>query len=104
MYMNTLYCLQTHQKRALDFITDSCEPPSGCWELKSVLLTPEPSLQPHILHLSIDTKFSAQHSYQLAHKHLLLLLCGDHEPALTCTPTPRTLPTPPPPHPTHSEK
>ena len=28
-------CLQTHQKRALDSITDGCEPPWGCWELNS---------------------------------------------------------------------
>jgi hypothetical protein len=50
-----IYCsyLQTHQKRASDLITDSCEPPRGCWELnsgpseeQSVLLTTEPSLQP----------------------------------------------------------
>jgi hypothetical protein len=48
--------LQTHQKRALDPITDGCEPPCGCWELNSgpleeqtVLLTAEPSLQPSII-------------------------------------------------------
>jgi hypothetical protein len=46
-------CLQTHQKRASDPITDGCESPCGCWELnsgpleeQSVLLTTEPSLQP----------------------------------------------------------
>jgi hypothetical protein len=46
-------CLQTHQKRASEPITDGCEPPCGCWELNSgpleeqpVLLTAEPSLQP----------------------------------------------------------
>jgi len=46
-------CLQTHQKRASDPITDGCEPPCGCRELnsgpleeQSVLLTTEPSLQP----------------------------------------------------------
>jgi hypothetical protein len=46
-------CLQTHQKRSSDLITDGCEPPCGCWELNSVpleehsvLLTAEPSLQP----------------------------------------------------------
>ncbi|EDL91225.1 rCG56442 [Rattus norvegicus] len=45
-------CLQTHQKKASDLITDSCEPPCGCWDLnsgpleeQSVLLTIEPSLQ-----------------------------------------------------------
>ena len=28
-------CLQTHQERASDPITDGCEPPCGCWELIS---------------------------------------------------------------------
>jgi hypothetical protein len=48
-------CLQTHQKRASDLITDGCEPLCGCWELNSgpleeqtVLLTTEPSLQPQV--------------------------------------------------------
>jgi hypothetical protein len=47
------HSLHTHQKRAPDLIADGCEPPCGCWELnsgpleeQSVLLTPEPSLQP----------------------------------------------------------
>jgi hypothetical protein len=46
-------CLQTHQKRASDPITDGCEPPCVSWDLnsgplkeQSVLLTAEPSLQP----------------------------------------------------------
>ena len=46
--------LQTHLKRASDPIADGCEPPCGCWELnsgplkeQSVLLTAEPSPQPH---------------------------------------------------------
>jgi hypothetical protein len=46
-------CLQTHQKRASDLITDGCEPPCGCWDSNSgpseeqlVLLTTEPSRQP----------------------------------------------------------
>jgi hypothetical protein len=45
------HCLQTHQKRTSDLITDGCEPPCGCWELnlglleeQSVHLTTEPSL------------------------------------------------------------
>jgi hypothetical protein len=48
-----MLCLHTHQKRALDPITDGCESPCGCWELtsgpleeQSVLLTAEPPLQP----------------------------------------------------------
>ena len=50
MYMSS--CLQTHQKRALDPITDGSEAPCGCWDLnsgpmeeQSVLLTAEPALQ-----------------------------------------------------------
>jgi hypothetical protein len=46
-------CLQMHQKRASDPMTDGCEPLCGCWEWNSgpleeqpVLLTTEPSLQP----------------------------------------------------------
>jgi hypothetical protein len=50
-------CLQTHQKRASDPITDGCEPQFGCWELnlepleqqQSVLLTTELFLQPLVL-------------------------------------------------------
>jgi hypothetical protein len=52
IYMSYCSCLQTHQKRASDLITDGCEPPCGCWELnsgpleeQSVLLTAKPSLQ-----------------------------------------------------------
>ena len=48
--------MTAHQKRASDLITDDCEPPCGCWELNSefleeqpVLLTSEPSRQPHNL-------------------------------------------------------
>ena len=40
-------------RRMSDLVTDSCEPPCGCWDLnsgpleeQSVLLTTEPSLQP----------------------------------------------------------
>jgi hypothetical protein len=46
-------CLQSHQKKLSNLITDGCEPPCGCWNLnsgpseeQSVLLTTEPSLQP----------------------------------------------------------
>jgi hypothetical protein len=56
-------CLQTHQKRASDPITDGCEPSCGCWELNSgplvehsVLLTAEPSLQPYWLSLTLSIK------------------------------------------------
>jgi hypothetical protein len=53
------HCLQTHQKRALDSITDGCEPPCGFWEMNSgpleeqpVFWTAEPTLQPPILFFS----------------------------------------------------
>jgi hypothetical protein len=49
-------CLQTHQQRASDLITNGCEPPCGCWDLnsepleeQSVLLPAEPSLQPWLV-------------------------------------------------------
>jgi hypothetical protein len=54
IYVNIRSCLQTHQKRASDPITDGCELVCGCWELnsepleeQSVFLTAEPSFQPH---------------------------------------------------------
>ena len=50
------HCLQAHQKRASDPITDGCGPPCGCWDLnsglleeQSVLLTAGPFLQPYLL-------------------------------------------------------
>ena len=53
-YVSSCCCLQTHQKRGLDPVTDGCKPPCGCWELnsgpleeQSVFLTAEPSLQPY---------------------------------------------------------
>ena len=54
MYMSALLaCTPLCQKRAVDPITDGCEPSRGCWELNSgpleeqpALLTTEPSLQP----------------------------------------------------------
>jgi hypothetical protein len=46
------HCLQTHQKRASDPITEGCELSRGCWEMnsgpleeQSGLLITEPSLQ-----------------------------------------------------------
>lgn len=49
--MSTLY--ETHQKRALDTITDGCVPAWGFWELNSgppeewsVILITEPSCKP----------------------------------------------------------
>jgi hypothetical protein len=60
------HCLQTHQKRASDPITDDCEPPCGCWELnsetlgeQSVLLTAEhrPASRPcHFSMVSPDVR------------------------------------------------
>ena len=52
-------CLQTHQNRAMDQITNGCEPLCGFWELnsglleeESVCLTPESLLQPLIMFLN----------------------------------------------------
>jgi hypothetical protein len=49
----TVSCLQMHQKKASDLITDGCEPSCGYWDVnsgpseeQSVLLPAEPSLQP----------------------------------------------------------
>ena len=54
----------THQKSALDPITDGCEPPCGCWKLnsgpleeQSVLLTAELSLQPLLSVFNIRKHF-----------------------------------------------
>jgi hypothetical protein len=54
----TVAVLDTPEE-ASDFITDGCEPSCSCWDLSSgpleeqlVLLTPEPSHQPHIVILS----------------------------------------------------
>ena len=53
--MYTVLCLHV-SLQAPNLITDGCEPPCGCWELNSgpleelsVLLTTEPSLQPHVM-------------------------------------------------------
>jgi len=45
-------CLQTHQKKESDLITDGCwELSSGPLEEQSVLFTAEPALQPTYFHL-----------------------------------------------------
>jgi hypothetical protein len=47
VYEYTIALFRHHKKRALDTITDGCEPPYGCWELNSgpLELTAEPSLR-----------------------------------------------------------
>lgn len=61
IYLFVIYkyccCLQTHQKRASDLITDGCESLCGSWDLnsgpleeQSVLLTTEPFFQPYLDH------------------------------------------------------
>ncbi|EDL33388.1 mCG1045525, partial [Mus musculus] len=67
-------CLQTHQKRVSDPITDGCELPCGCWELnsgpleeQSVLLTAEPFLQPrgiNLFRLDISNQQSSKQQKQ----------------------------------------
>jgi hypothetical protein len=63
LYVSTRSCLQTLQKKESDLITDSCEPPCGCWDLnsgpleeQSALLNTEPSHQPVVCNLRL--KFS----------------------------------------------
>ena len=58
--------------RALDLITDGCEPPCGCWDLnsgpleeQSVLLTAEPSLQPLKTTLTSDMEMQSLDFVQL---------------------------------------
>jgi hypothetical protein len=65
-------CLQTHQKRVSDLITDDCEPLCGCWELnsgpleeQSVVLITEPSLQ-HSLPLLKKIYFIYMSTLQLS--------------------------------------
>ena len=60
MYISThCSCLQKHQKKASDLLTDSCEPPCACWllnsgptEEQSVLLPTKPSRQPRQFYFS----------------------------------------------------
>jgi hypothetical protein len=66
-------CLQTHQKRASDPITDGCEQPCGCWQLnsrsldkQSLLLATEPSLQPY--------PFFFFFNFRLSHAQIMWLL------------------------------
>jgi hypothetical protein len=65
-------CMWVHQKRALDPITDGCEPPCGCWGLnsgpleQSVLLTAESSLQPCSKFLMLCYHFSMYSSVILS--------------------------------------
>ena len=51
MWVHCSY-LQTHQKRGSDPITDSCEPPCGCWELNSGPLEEQSLLFNPLSHLS----------------------------------------------------
>jgi hypothetical protein len=77
MYMSWLHM---HQ-RVSDLIQDGCEPPCGCWDLnsgpseeQSVLLTTEPSLQPHIFILRQENKTKQQQqNWGLEPSHLSVL-------------------------------
>ena len=73
-------CLQTHQKRASDPISDGCEPPCDCWELNSgppeeqlVLLTAERSLQPNQFPFILG-KFMRDHNREWMAAFILLFL------------------------------
>jgi hypothetical protein len=49
-------CLQTHQKRASDPITDGYESPCGCWELNPGPVAEQSHLSSpaHLFHLQIN--------------------------------------------------
>ena len=103
------HCLQTHQKRPSDPITDGCEPQCGCWELNSgpleekrMLFPTEPSLQPPPLYflrhgLSINQNATdlviSPHSSPSAmvsgiHSHAqLLLTCWGFDSRSSCFPS-----------------
>jgi hypothetical protein len=66
-------CLQTHQKRASDPITNGCEPPRGCWELnsgplgeQSLLLNTELCLQPKPVCLKTPDSSFLHHAERLS--------------------------------------
>ena len=75
-------CTPAYQNRASDLITDSCEPPCGCWELnsgpleeQSVPLTTEPSLQlPVGLFLNVAFLYTNAGNTDMAMPGSLLLL------------------------------
>lgn len=59
----------------------SCEPPCGCWDLsqvsllkQSVLLSPEPSLQPHVFFLEMRSYHVFLAHLEFKETHLLLPL------------------------------
>jgi hypothetical protein len=65
-------CILTCQKRALDPITDVCEPPCGCWELnsgpleeRSVLLNTESTLQPQHSEILIENDVRASMYFRI---------------------------------------
>ena len=81
------HCLQTHQKTALDPITNGCEPPRDCWELnswplkeQSVFLTPEISLQPMSLFFMLwaPESFISGPQAPIPAQHLSLLFTCIH--------------------------
>jgi len=95
LFLQHCCCLQTHQKRVLDSITDGCEPPCGCWGLnsgpleeQSVLLTALqpllPPTLPSILKKEVRVSFTWEkplhvlilpHTHTGAHTFSLLVLC-----------------------------
>jgi hypothetical protein len=79
-------CLQTHQKRASDPITDGCEPPCVYWDLNSgplekqpVLLTTELPLQPPPFNLFNNL---ALKEIEIISKWLLLFVLAMRNPVL----------------------
>jgi len=98
-------CLQTHQKRASDLITDGSEPPCGRWDLnseplkeQSVLLTTEPSLQlwpsGFLTFIDVDALVCQDYGFHdfkgmTSTENMLILLPQNMEvPSLHCMPRP----------------
>jgi hypothetical protein len=78
-------CLQTHQKRTSDPITDGCELPYGCWGSvplgeQSVILTPEPSLQPSLKLFILSGSHSSNRKIEST-----LVACEPPHPKPECT-------------------
>ena len=84
--MYTIFFLSVYmpagQKRAPDLITDGCEPPCGCWELNSgpleeqaMLLTTEPSLQPHVVRFILRSLIHLNLSFVHGDRYLPYSTC-----------------------------
>ena len=76
------HCLQTHQKRASDPITDGHEPPCGCWELnsepleeQSMLLITDPFLRDKHTETSFKVFASKTPCFSVSVSGLCVCMC-----------------------------